>query len=278
MAGCCSDGAEETGAAWFGAIMEEGLRYSGSADFDVVFSEIKPGEEKPDLKGGDKIFRAQPFPPAMTLGDVREWLGKVAWKAAPIKILGGGSAIISAEEGPTSTFLPLNDGFVLVKEIRAKTRRDPSTVAAGRWTAPEQTGIDPLVAHDPWAAAKRSAGPTVAVAPPQDQGKIDKHDRQIHDIQAAIKELQNNQSKASAESASFRKEVTAEITGFQHRITHEVKSMAGVFSQSLQDALSKQETRFDNRFEEMKNLLQGIGGGRPAKRLAREAESERMED
>ena len=216
-----------------------------TTEFDVVFSEIKPGEEKPDLKGGDKIFRAQPFPPAMTLGDVREWLGKVAWKAAPIKILGGGSAIISAEEGPSSTFLPLNDGFVLVKEIRAKTRRDPSTVAAGRWTAPHQTGIDPLVAHDPWAAAKRGAGPTVAVAPPQDQGKVDKHDRQIHDIQAAIKELQNNQSKASAESASFRKEVTAEITGFQHRITHEVKSMAGVFSQSLQDALSKQETRFD---------------------------------
>ena len=89
---------------------------------------------------------------------------------------------------------------------------------------------------------------------------------------------QNNQSKASAESASFRKEVTAEITGFQHRITHEVKSMAGVFSQSLQDALSKQETRFDHRFEEMKNFFQGIGGGRPAKRLAREAESERMED
>ncbi|CAJ1332250.1 unnamed protein product, partial [Effrenium voratum] len=111
-----------------------------------------------------------------------------------------------------------------------------------------------------------------------DQGKVDKHDRQIHDIQAAIKELQSNQSKASAESASFRKEVTAEISGFQHRITHEVKSMAGVFSQSLQDALSKQETRFDHRFEEMKNLLQGIGGGRPAKRLAREAESERMED
>ena len=164
-------------------------------------------------------------------------LGKLRGK----KILGRTSAIISAEEGPSSTFLPLNDGFVLVKEIRAKTRRDPSTVAAGRWTAPEQTGIDPLVAHDPWAAAKRSAGPTVAVAPPQDQGKIDKHDRQIHDIQAAIKELQNNQSKASAESASF-KEVTAEITGFQHRITHEVKSMAGVFSQSLQNALSKQQT------------------------------------
>ena len=26
----CSDGAEETGAAWVGAIVEEGLRYSGS--------------------------------------------------------------------------------------------------------------------------------------------------------------------------------------------------------------------------------------------------------
>ena len=65
------------------------------------------------------------------------------------------------------------------------------------------------------------------------------------------------------ESASFRKEVTAEITGFQHRITHKVKSIAGVFSQSLQDALTKQETRFDHRFEEMKSLLQGVGGGRP---------------
>ena len=57
-------------------------------------------------------LKAQPFPLAMTLADVREWLAKVAWKAAPIKILGGGSAIISAEEGPSSTFLPLNDGFV----------------------------------------------------------------------------------------------------------------------------------------------------------------------
>ena len=249
-----------------------------TSEFDAVFTEIKPGEEKPDLKGGDKIFRAQPLPPAMTLADVREWLGKVAWKAAPIKLLGGGSVIISAEEGPSSTFLPLNDGFVLVKEIRSKARRDPSSVAAGRWSAPEQPGIDPLVAHDPWAAAKRGTGSSLVAAPPQDHGKIDKHDRQIIDIQTALKELQDNQSKVAGESAAFRKEVTAEITGFQHRITHEVKSIAGVFSQSLQDALSKQETRFDHRFEEMKSLLQGIGGGRPAKRLAREAESERMED
>ena len=99
----------------------------------------------------------------MTLADVREWLAKVAWKAAPIKILGGGSVIISADEGPALTFLPLNEGFVLVKEIQAKARKDPSMVAAGRWSAPEQT--------------KRATGSNQPAALPPDQGQIDKHDR-----------------------------------------------------------------------------------------------------
>lgn len=90
--------------------------------------------------------------------------------------------------------------------------------------------------------------------------------------------MQSQEGKATADAEDFRRDVTAEINGFQHRISHEVKGLAGAVSQSLQGALTKQESRIDNRFEEMKGLLQGLSGNRPTMRVAREAESERIED
>ncbi|CAJ1351096.1 unnamed protein product, partial [Effrenium voratum] len=166
---------------------------------------------------------------------------------------------------PPATTIPLNNHYVLIKEVVRNFQRSEGipVLRAGampddiKTTMPDQK-VDPLQIFDPWMSTSKAISSSSSV---NDNVRLAQNEKQIHELKSHFEQLQQQQQIDAKENAKFRQDCTKEFADVRQQISGEIQQLHGTFQSSLEAAVSKQEARMTSEFSDLKKLLQNLGAG-----------------
>ena len=94
--------------------------------------------------------------------------------------------------------------------------------------------------------------------PDASQAEIQKREKQLSELQAALKQLGRQADQSAADSKLWRADVTREFGEVNQRISQEVTKLSTSFKASIAAVIAKQDERVNAGFSELKGMLLSI--------------------
>ena len=255
----------------------------GKNQFEAAWKHLRPSEPLPPDDTGHRTWKIENCPPGTTSSVIITWLGHHNWQARPTRQLSASTWLVTSSKDPPATTIPLNNHYVLIKEVVRNFQRSGGNqvLRAGempvdiKTTLPDQK-VDPLQIFDPWMSTSKAISSSSSV---NDNVRLAQNEKQIHELKSHFEQLQQQQQIDAKENAKFRQDCTKEFADVRQQLTGEIQQLHGTFQSSLETAVSKQEARMTSEFSDLKKLLQNLGAGqRPSKRPADVAHTSDMSD
>ena len=237
-----------------------------SKSFGEYFQKLRPGDDIPHDTTGQTVYKIQPCPPGTDGASLRTWLNQCGWNGKPLRALGRDTWLIASADEPPKEALALNGHYLLIRPIQHRVSKPLPTVRAGTVHQKEVSAPsgDILQIHDPWAVGRAPArGP---VLPDASQAEIQKHEKQLSELQAAVKQLGRQADQSAADSKLWRADVTREFGEVNQRISQEVTKLSTSFEASIAAVIAKQDERVNAGFSELKGMLLSINNSNAQQR------------
>ena len=245
-----------------------GVRVPDKA-FTQAFQQLRPGTQPPARLIIKETYRLSGLPPGLRLEDITAWGNAVAWPLRPLRPLGPRQWIVGAASAPPEGLLSFNEHPILVQKAAPKTPSQP-VVCAGR-VAPASAssgpvGEDPWIHNDPWKQFLQKAKPSDAtavgatrqLAAPTEE-RFREQDRRFQQIEATLKEVQQNQSSLATETKQLRQDVQVEVTSVRKdfgTFSVELEKQMKTNMDAMHQALMLQQSQMSAGFADLRNLLE----------------------
>jgi len=245
-----------------------GLRVENSA-FLQIWNLLHPGEDPPKQIPKGSLWRLHPLPYGVDKQVMQEWAENVGWSCFPIRPLGAKAWLMQSQDQPPNKVLSFNGQPLIVKCMPSKVDNITSGLIAGPKSKPQ---IDSKPSHenifrtgdpfqDAWAAWQptsqkavkdSTAGDTV---PGPTTAHLQMHDQQLHTLEQAIKHLEEAHKEKDPQDAVKFASLEDSIVQNHQQVQGAFQALRTDFQSSLSQAITQQDAKLSQGFEELKDLF-----------------------
>ena len=245
-----------------------GLRVEHSA-FSQIWNLLHPGEEPPKQIPKGNLWRLHPLPYGVDKQVMQEWAENVGWTCFPLRPLGAKAWLMQSQQPPPNKLLSFNGQPLIIKSLPSKVDNITSGLIAGPKSKPNpdskssqgnifRTG-DPF--QDAWAAwqptsQKTAKDQSVSEATPgPTTAHLQMHDQQLHTLEQAIKHLEEAHKEKDIQDAAKFASLEESIVQNQQQVQGAFQTLRTDFQSSLSQAITQQDAKLSQGFEELKDLF-----------------------